>query len=198
MNAICVASVVEGHGEVEAVPCLLRRLAFEWDPSVGFKAPKPVRQGRGKLTKAGGVESAVKLAALKDVSAGVLVLLDADRDCPAELGPMLARAKAVHEDVAVVVAKTEFEAWFIAAAPSIGGCRGLREELTVPNNVEEVRDAKGWLQRSMSHPKGAYSEVLDQPALAAQFDIAMAAENSDSFDKLCRELRALFAALRDK
>jgi len=53
-----------------------------------------------------------------------------------------------------------------------------------------VRDAKGWLHARM--PKG-YSETVDQPALAAVFDLT-AARRSPSFDKLIRDLLGLLAA----
>jgi hypothetical protein len=84
-----------------------------------------MRTPRGKITVGGGIERAVSAAALRvRSSGGVLVLLDADDDCPAEYGPaLLARAKAARPDkqVAVVLAMREFEAWFLAAAPSLAG-----------------------------------------------------------------------------
>ena len=194
MTPVRIASVVEGHGEVESVPILLRRYAFEWDPSVAFQALTPVRVSRGKLVKPGELERAVRLASYKAEDCGVLVLIDADDDCPATLGPqLLGRAQAVLNNATVVIAKSEFESWFIAAAGSIAGMRGLRADLATPDHVEENRGAKGWLTDSMADPRNAYSETLDQPALAASFDMAAARTSSASFDKFCRELSALLA-----
>ena len=69
------------------------------------------------------------LAAAKCGSNGwILVLLDADNDCPATFGPdILARAQKVapHREVSVVLANREFEAWFLAAASSLDGRRGF-------------------------------------------------------------------------
>lgn len=52
----------------------------------------------------------------------LLVLLDADGDCPAELGPQLRRrldARFPNITVSVNVADWEYESWFIASAESI-------------------------------------------------------------------------------
>ena len=199
MRPVRIASVVEGHGEVESVPILLRRYAFEWDPTVPFQALAPVRVPRGKLVKAGELERAVKLASYKAVGCGVLVLIDADDDCPATLGPqLLDRARVILRNVIVVVAKAEFESWFIASANSIAGLRGLREDLTTPADVENNRGAKSWLTDSMIDSRHAYSETLDQPALTASFDMHTARYSSDSFDKFCRALSELLSSLRDE
>src|SRR5215469_12294378 len=100
MNPVRIATVVEGHGEVESVPILLRRFASNWDPTVGFQTFSPVRVSRSKIIKAGELERAAKLASLKAEGCGVLVIIDADDDCPADLGPqLLARARTVVDDV---------------------------------------------------------------------------------------------------
>jgi hypothetical protein len=122
-------------------------------------------------------------------------MIDADDDCPAELGPRLLEwANHARSDipVAVVLAKVEFEAWFLAAAASLGGRRGLCQPLMAPPDPERVRDAKGWLSRNMAGSRH-YSETLDQAALAAVFDL-QAARAADSFDKCYREIRRLIGA----
>jgi hypothetical protein len=48
--------------------------------------------------------------------APILVVADADDDCPATLGPtLLGRARRTDRAVAVVLAKRELESWFISA-----------------------------------------------------------------------------------
>jgi hypothetical protein len=85
-----IASIVEGDGEVAALPRLLHRIASELGVAKPM-TPNPMRVSRGKLTIAGGIERAVSAAALRvPGDGGVLVLLDADDDCPAQLGPQLA------------------------------------------------------------------------------------------------------------
>ncbi len=122
-----VSCVVEGHGEREAVPALVRRIAQRHN--VVASVSQPIRVHRSKVVKEDELRRAVTLAAMRLAGrGGVLVLIDADDDCPAELGPkMLAWAVSTRSDipVAVVLAKTEFEAWFLAAAASIAGRRGL-------------------------------------------------------------------------
>src|SRR5688572_29082730 len=86
----------------------------------------------------------------------VLVVLDGDDDCPAQLGPvLLRRAEGACRTipVAVVLAKKEFEAWFIASAASLAGRRGLPADLRAPADPEAIRDAKGWLSCQM--PRGS-------------------------------------------
>ena len=136
-----------------------------------------------------------KVAALNAGGGGaVLIVLDSDDDCPATLAAeLLARARHTvrHLPISVVLPKREFEAWFLAAAESLRGVRGLSEELAGPPDPEAVRGAKEWLSDRMVTGR-KYRETLDQAALTARFDMA-AARRADSFDKLCREVRRLIA-----
>jgi len=186
--------IVEGHGDVAAVPVLVRRLCGQGFPSLDLQIRKPYRATRYGLVRPGQLENVLEVVAGKlPPPRTVLVLLDADDDCPAELGPDLAkRAAAARPDVAVgvVLAKREFEAWFLAAIESLSGHRGLRAGLPPVDQPESIRDAKGALQRCME-PGRTYSERLDQPALAGVFEIELA-RRADSFDKCCREVQRLF------
>lgn len=81
-----------------------------------------------------------------------MVVLDSEDDCPGQLGPrILQRAAQARSDVslAVVLPKREFEAWFLAAAESIRGYRGLPQDLRPPPNPEAVQGAKEWLNHRM-------------------------------------------------
>ena len=197
---ISIGCIVEGHGEVKAVPTVIRRIASELDPSIVVDIPPPLRVPKTKLVKAelGELERSVEIMAnkLRDKRA-IVVLIDSDKDCPAELGPsLLERAKKARSDmfIAVVLAKMEFEAWFIAAAESLRGHRGLPIDLESPPNPEDIGDAKGWLERRMEGGR-KYSETIDQPALSAIFDFEQAQKKSDSFDKYYREIANLFMEL---
>jgi len=187
--------IVEGHGEVAAVPVLLRRLQQEYAPSVPLSVLRPFRVGRYKLVKAGELERVVELVARGlEPPGAVLVLIDAEDDCPKELAPkLLRRARQARPDIpsGVVLAKHEFEAWFLAAIESLSGRRGLSDELSAVPDPEAIADAKKWLTRNMPGSR-AYSETLDQPALAARFDLQLARQRSDSFDKCWREVERLF------
>lgn len=177
---------------------LLRRIAAEFNPAADVSILPPFRRPRGRLLggSPGELERAVEFCAIKARPRGaVFVLLDSDDDCPAKLGPaLLARAAqaAIGLPVAVVLAKREFEAWFLAAAESIRGRRGLPQDLESPETPEEIRGAKEWLRsRAAGH---RYLEVLDQPALAAVFDLKLA-RMAPSFDKCYREFARLIELL---
>lgn len=201
MTGATIACVVEGHGEKTGLPKVLYRIADRfsvWD----LRVPMPHRVPRGSLIATGGIERVVGAEANRVGDAGgVLVLLDADDDCPAELGPsLLARAQSARPDkhIAVVLPNREFEAWFLAAAASLGGLCGLPEELTPPNDPEGIRDAKGWLTRQRADGL-QYSPTVDQAALGSAFDMEQARKAAPSFDKFCREVEILLGvALPDE
>lgn len=124
---------------------------------------------------------------------GVLILLDADKDLPCDLAPkLLSRAKAAARDcpASVVLAKCEYEAWFLASANGLAGKFKLPANLTAPPNCEAIRDAKGWLDHAWA---GAdrYSPTLHQADLTRLINIDLARQNSPSFDKLCRDVERL-------
>ena len=149
--------------------------------------PRPIRVRRQRVLKKGELERVVEFASrLCEPQDSIVILLDADEDCPRALAAdMLARARVARSDrsIRVVVAKMEYEAWFLAAVESITGRRGIQEGLTPPGDPEAIRGAKGWLSRHM--PAHGYSETLDQPALTAIFDM-QAARAAPSFDKMWR------------
>jgi len=131
-----IACVVEGHGDVNAVPTVIRRVAQEVEPATSVVIPHPIRIPKGKLLRPGELERAVQLAAMQaGERGGILILIDADDDCPAQLAPaLLARARTARGDVplAVVLPKSEFESWFLAAAESLRGHHGLPADLQPP------------------------------------------------------------------
>jgi hypothetical protein len=195
-----LASIVEGHGNVKAVPLLIGRIASALNPGLALQVLPPLRVPRYKLVTAGGAERAVELAARKTGGKGaVLVLIDSEDDCPAQMGPdLLRRACAARGDlsIGVVLAKREYESWFLAAADSLRGRRGLAENLAAPAEPESIRGAKEWLSSRMASGV-KYREVLDQPALTAVFDLS-APRRADSFDKCYREVERLLKDLRER
>lgn len=188
-----IACIVEGDGEVRALPVLLRRLA-ESRGIFDIRIPAPIRVHRDQFIRRDEeFRRKLLLAAAKADGGTVLILLDADDDCPVHLAADLNRCAlevlgAVI--VAVVVAQREYEAWFLAAAGSLAGKRGLQEDLVAPMGSDAVRDAKGWLSERMSN--GRYHEVSDQPAMSALLDIDEALAASRSFRKFVKECDAAF------
>jgi hypothetical protein len=185
--------IVEGHGEVQAAPILVRRFLerfMRFDVTVG----RPFRVPRGRLLQNEHLQRAVSFVARKsDVSLGVLVLVDADDDAPCVLGPQLLAAvtQAVPALVtSVVVATREYEAWFLASAVSLRTHHRVRRDATSPPRPESIRDAKGYLQQHILRPNLYYSETVDQPSLTAHMDFDQARDAS-SFNKLYRDMERL-------
>lgn len=185
-----VAPIVEGDGEVASVPLLLRRLGEWLSPDVPATIMQPIRVRRDRfLNREEEFRRHLLLAAAKAGDDGwILVLLDADDDCPAELGPRtLERARGIvpHRAVSVVLANREYEAWFLAAAESLHGKRGFGFEKPAAFEPERLRNAKGWLGERMTG--GKYRETTDQPAFSALMDLSQARTLSRSFRKLCSD-----------
>jgi hypothetical protein len=97
-------------------------------------------------------------------------------------------------EISVVLAKKEYEAWFIAAAESLCGECGLPQDLVGDPNPESIRGAKEWLSKHMPQNR-RYAETTDQAALTNVFDMH-AARRADSFDKCYREIIRLLTVLR--
>lgn len=180
-----IQPIVEGHGQVSAVPVLLRRLR---DESRVFEVDvnRPLRRKRSELVLESGVRQSVRLALLQDRCGAILILFDADDDCPKELAPQVLKwacSEAGSIPVAVVVANREYEAWFLGALESLRGRRSISDIAVSPNQPETSRDAKGkleeWMPRSTS-----YSETVDQVALSALFDMGAAHRTCRSFRKM--------------
>jgi hypothetical protein len=188
-----LACIVEGHGEVDAVPVIIRRIALQVAPNLALKIHQPFRVPRTKLVKPGELERSVELAARRAGRNGaILIVLDGDDECPATVGPeLLSRAQRTRPDlpIRVVLAKREFEAWFLTAAESLRGRRGLTQDLAAPSDPESIRGAKEWLTARMTTGR-RYVETLDQSALAAAFDLEKA-RLAGSFDKFFRDVLAL-------
>src|SRR5258708_39374043 len=112
--------------------------------------------------------------------------------CPKDLAEKLkARCHAKHADVriSIVIAKREYEAWFLAAAKSLAGQRGLAEQLDPPIDPESVQGAKEWLTAHMPTDQ-SYSPTRHQSAYSASISLSEA-RNSRSFRKLEKELGRL-------
>lgn len=183
-----IACIVEGHGDVDAVPILLRRLALQLGASVP-DIQRPIRVKRDKFVRQiSELHRTVELAARKAGESGcVMVLLDADDDCPAKLGPrLLSDISAVrpHMPMSLVLANREFESWFIAAAESCG----LPANHTPAVEPESIRGAKEWVGHHILNAR--YVETRHQPSFSARFDLEAACRAS-SFDKFRREVGRL-------
>ena len=193
MKAVC--AIVEGDGEVAAMPIVLRRLHERFGPVGHVNVLAPIRVHKDRfLNREEEFRRHLLLAAAKCGEEGwVLIVLDADDACPMALAAEIrTRAAKIlpHRAVGVVIPNREFEAWFIAAAESLNGVRGFEWSSTDQIDAEVPRNAKGWMKERMS--SRSYGETTDQPAFSARFDLDQAAANSRSFRKMCSEWKKNF------
>lgn len=147
----------------------------------------------GFLNKDGDFSRYLRLAAAKVLPGeGVLVLLDADKDCPATQGPeILEKARLVVPDrrVGVVLANCEYESWLIAGARSLGRLDRLQDG-DDEVDPDTILGAKAWLDRRMS---SGYATRVDQPRLTGAVDLRDVERASRSFRKLLSEWSRLTA-----
>lgn len=198
---IFLASIVEGYGEVEALPPLLHRVASAEGLRGQLVLNPPIRVKAGSfLNDEAYRNKQLVLASAKaaERNGGVLVLIDCEDECPAELGPQLYRqAQAVLRDdipIMISIAYREYESWFLAAAHSLGGRRGIPSDIESPGNSESIRGAKEWLSRRMDC---SYDPIIHQAEFSRIMDLAEARSNR-SFDRFYRRLAELFLKLNDK
>jgi hypothetical protein len=197
VSSFFIAPIVEGHGEVQALPFLLQRMLRDVRSDALLQVNPPLRVKTGSfLADANYFAKYVELAARKAKAhscGSVLILLDSDDSCPKELAPELRdRAIGIRRDVPILVALAhrEYETWFLAAARSLRGVGGLPADLDPPEDPESLRDAKAWLSQYLPV---AYNEPNDQPLLTRQFSFEEAV-TVPSFARLRRRLHDLFAA----
>ncbi len=188
-----IVPIVEGQGEVQAVPNLLHRIVALFEPGTLLRVSAPIRvKASSFLQDDEYFRRHILLASAKAAQSQgcVLILLDCEDDCPARLGPaLLQRASAVRNDVRVIVclAHREYETWFLTAALSLRGCCGLSHNLAPPADPEAHRGAKEWLSRHMPYP---YDPVQHQLELTRAMNLEQAQQNR-SFRRLVRTIRTL-------
>jgi Domain of unknown function (DUF4276) len=199
-----VAPIVEGHSEVDCVPRLLTRI---WTELLGaeepFEVAVPSRGKRDNLINPKLPDLAVKIheafAKLQDrirrnpaANRGmVLLLLDAENDCPQKIvPPLLKNAGKVRSDadISCVIATKMIENWIVAGASTLAGVNGLPDPLPSRDQFEE-RSGVAWLAkqlRSKSRTR-SYKKNVDAKIFVQSMDLSECRSNSPSFDKLCRE-----------
>jgi hypothetical protein len=146
-----IQPIVEGFGEVEAVPKLLRRLrdlanAYPLDVSKAIRCPRTDR------VREDGVRKAVRLARKKPDCAAILLVFDSDDDCPKDVAVLVqgwAQAEASPIPCFVVMPTREYEAWFRATVESLRGVRGILADATSHADPESRRGAAEELRKRM-------------------------------------------------
>ncbi len=185
-----LAPIVEGDGEVEALPALLHRVAQAAGYADVLRVNRPIRvKSSPFLNDPEYFRKHVALAGAKAAqeAGSVLILLDCEDHCPATLGPeLLRKARGVRGGIEVLVALAyrEYETWFITAARSLRGLQGPPNDLEPPLHPESIRDVKGWLGARMP---GGYDPITHQLEFTRAFRLENGRSNP-SFDRLCRHV----------
>jgi len=171
-----IQPIVEGSGDVTAVPVLLRRLR---DAALLHQVDvnRPIRRNRNQLVREDAVKTVVRLAMLQPKCGAILILFDSDDDCPLDLAP---RLHSWAQD----------EAGAIPCAVVMAHRRGIRDDATSHPCPELPRGAKEELELWMRQAR-SYHETADQAALSAIFDMGAAYRGCRSF----RHLISAFSGL---
>ena len=186
-------ALVEGPGDLAAVPVLLRKLLqqanlFDWRPGDPMKAGE-LPALRKHLHR---VAEALRIKMNAGKCHGVLVLLDLEDGCPrAEAWALAAEFAAfgLPYPVAVVFAHREYEEWLVASLPTIApNSLSLADNLVRNYEPETKRGVKEWLSSHM--PYGTiYKETIDQAVFTQHLDVALAQE--------CRSFQRLLKAVSE-
>lgn len=189
-----IKPIVEGFGDVLAVPELLRRIQYEYGVGGhGVQIARPIKWNRCHFNSEDQVKKAVRLAVAEPDCAGVLIVFDSDDDCPKSYAPRVAKwsneeSRAIPCEV--VMADREFEAWFLAATESLRGRSGISPDAVSEDNPETIRGAKERLELKMPW-NVSYSETSDQVALTSRLDLRTVHDRCRSFRKLVKAFRQL-------
>ena len=180
-----IGLVVEGRGELESVPLLLRthRGAVYQDYRDILGKPVPCH-GRDKALVPDGLEGYVATAAGRPGCRAVVVLLDSEGDAACQVGPALTqRASAITgKPVHVSLAEPKYEAWVVASAETLG-----LAGLTFPAPGDPTAAIKAVL--SVKYVKPTW-----QPRLTARMDLDLAAGRAASLRRLLDRFDALVDA----
>lgn len=170
---ITVASIVEGHGEVAALPHLIRRVAYEQ----GFYDVRPLtphRLARDKFLDPLEFGRAVELQTRRiDGRGGVIALVDGDDDCAVELAAQIRARYSGHRQFALLVSVREYESIFLAAL-----------------GVEQPEAVRGAKERLVELTGNRYRETVDQAKLTAAVDLG-SARDCRWFRKFEKDLLAI-------
>lgn len=183
-----VGLVVEGRGEVNALPVLLRAFLHgqgQFRDVLGKPIPA---NGREKALRAKGLEGYVATAASRPGCVGVLVLLDSEGDPVCELGPeLLQRAVQVtQKPVAVCLADPKYEAWIVASA----------ETMELPDlQFDPNRDPNTIVKQAVP---AKYVKPTWQPRLTARMDLQLARNRSNSLDRMIDRFSDLASLIPDE
>lgn len=169
--------IVEGPGDVAAVPLLLRSIAYAHGVYDFTCCPNPIKgQNLPKLSVSGALEKFTSYALSRDDGDSVLICVDTDGQCPkTAVEDFRRRLESTHvtKKVGLCFFHCEFEALFIACLDKIATAHTdygwHMEEWSDDVQSETIKGAKGYLTRHMKRGR-AYKEIRDQGRFVAALD----------------------------
>ncbi|QRN96193.1 hypothetical protein JRI60_45445 [Archangium violaceum] len=185
--------VVEGEGEVAAIPNLCARVMAYLGVQGWVVDPEPIRRKRSALVDArhprprrpcreDEVVKAMVLAQRRPRPGNaVLLLCDEDEDCAAVWGPDATRVMRRLGAGVAVMAVHEYEMWLLLSRPD---AELMAAGVAVPVSG---RGAKGTMRKLVPD----YSPTVHQLQETRRIDIGFLRERSASFDKLVRSIAEL-------
>lgn len=197
-----IVPIVEGDGEIGAVPILLARILNDlqrWDVHVA--TPKNAH-GRTNLTKPGGIERFTRYALMEPQCAAISIIVDSEGACPRDLALELGSRVATiapNRPVAIICAHRMYEAWFLASMETIAGRDldgqpGVVDGSHAPADAESVANPKAWITSHM--PTGrSYKETEDQAPLTRLMNMDLARHGSRSFRRMWHAVEELVDAI---
>ncbi|MFA5242351.1 MAG: DUF4276 family protein [Sulfuricella sp.] len=180
-----ILPIVEGDGDLKAVPILLRNLlTFHGLHETQILPPHK----RGELPKVtAGFDNYFRMA-LKE-NAAILLVLDFDCeycDCPyQEAEKLYRRAQSIRNNWPFKIAflVKEFESLFLAETQAAKNVLSLPPDTGFPENPRAIRDAKGWLSKAL--PKGSsYKPTVHQAKITAHLKFEKLRDTSSDFRHL--------------
>lgn len=181
--------IVEGHGEIPAVPILIRNILA----AHGIHDVQPLPAWRhGEYPSVAKKFDNLFLAAIKE-SAPILWVMDFDSkdyDCPVkEAQTLLSRAEALRPGWPIKIAflVKEYETLFlIDEAATRKVFPDIPSQTPFPTNPENIRWAKEWLSKARPSPGSAYKETVHQAKITAHLNLDLLRSRSSGFAHLER------------
>ena len=203
---VFVVAIVEGHTERTSFERLLQRIWHELGRPERLQVLEGVRAPRSSLIHPNGVAlcEAIENVAIQlcphlrhnpGCQSLILIDIDAERDCPAQLGPRLvAAANAARADltIACVLAKRMFENWIVAGASTLGGVLNLPDPLPARTDVEAMNGST-WLDTQLRSvtPNSKYKKADHAIEFVKAMNLPEARSTSPSFARLCKKLECI-------
>lgn len=189
---LTIVPVVEGDGDARAAPLLLRRILAEYLNSPGAVGRPVVAHGRQNLE--GNLATFLDYAQGQRECGAILVLVDADDDCPVQIAQAM-RTKAdnagISVPVQIVYANRMYESWFLASLTTVMPSAEVSD--AVVSDTDTIQNPKSLLNNLLQRRRG-YKETRDQVAFTSRVDITLAHSRSRSFRRLCHAVEQLLAA----